>query len=86
MILQIPLRIDRRHAAGAGGGNRLAVDMVLDIAAGKDTGDIGLGAVVGEDVSGRIEIELADEQFGIGLMADGDEQAVAFEVGSLAGF
>ena len=60
--------------------------MILDIAAGKDAGDVGLGAIVGEDVAGRIEIELADEQFRIGLMADGDEQAVAFEVGSLAGF
>ena len=33
MILQIPLRIYRGHAAAAGGGNRLAVNMVLNIAA-----------------------------------------------------
>ena len=47
--LQKSLRIDRRHAAAAGGGDRLAVDVILHVAAGEDGGDVGLAAFVGED-------------------------------------
>ena len=56
LILQKPLRVDRGHAAAAGGGDRLAVNVILDVAAGEDAGDVGLTALVGEDVAGGIEI------------------------------
>ena len=37
------LGVERGHAAGAGGGDRLAVDLVHHIAAGKDAGHGGAG-------------------------------------------
>ena len=48
--------------------------MILHVAAGEDAGDVGLGAVMSEDVTCRIEIQLADEQFRIRLVADDDEE------------
>ena len=33
------------------GGDRLAVDVILDVAAGEDAGDVRLGAVVGDQVA-----------------------------------
>ena len=61
LILQKPLRIDRRHATTASSGDRLAVNVILHVAAGKDAGDVGLTAIVSKDVTRRIEIQLADE-------------------------
>ena len=51
---QKSLGVDRSHAAGARRGDRLAVDVILHIAASKHAGNIGLGAVVGENVAARI--------------------------------
>ena len=36
LSLQIALGVDGGHAAGAGGGDGLAVDVVLDVATGED--------------------------------------------------
>jgi hypothetical protein len=47
------LGLDRGHAAGAGGGDGLAVDLVLNVAAGEDAFDASARrAGVGEDVAG----------------------------------
>ena len=48
------LGIDRGHTTRAGGGDRLAIDMNLHIAARKHAGNIGVGAVMSQDVSVRI--------------------------------
>jgi hypothetical protein len=48
------LRIDGCHTTGAGGGNGLAVNMILHIAARKHARDIGLSAVMSQDISERI--------------------------------
>jgi hypothetical protein len=56
LTLQKPFRIDRRHATSAGRSDRLAVDVILHVAAGKHAGDVGLGTVVGDDVACRVEI------------------------------
>ena len=37
---QKALHLNRGHAAGAGGGDGLAVDVVLGVAAGKDALDV----------------------------------------------
>ena len=50
------LAVHRRHAAAAGGGDRLAVDVILDVAAGEDAEDVRLGAIVSKYVAGRVEI------------------------------
>src|SRR5271166_6251802 len=57
--LQPPLGVDGRHAARAGGGDRLAVDVVLDVAAGEDPFDAGGRAAEGPDVPVLLELELA---------------------------
>ena len=41
--LEPALGVDGGHAAGAGGGDGLAVDVVLDVAAGEDAVDVGGG-------------------------------------------
>src|SRR5690606_18492613 len=86
--LQEPLRVERRHATAGGAGDRLPVDVVLDVAGGEYAGHAGGGRVarlagVGDDVA-VAHLELADEQFGIGTVADGDEGAIERDVGFLA--
>ena len=71
------LRFERGHAALSGGGHRLTVDVVGDVAGGEDAGHRGRGRMtVGDDVAGRLHLHLAGEQFGCRLMADRDEHAV----------
>ena len=58
-----------------GGGDRLAVDVVLYVAAGEDALDGCPGAVAGDDVAVVVEVELTDEEVGVGVVADGHEDA-----------
>ena len=44
--------VDRRHATAAGGGDRLAVRVILDVAAGEHAVDVGVGRVgLGDQVA-----------------------------------
>src|ERR1700677_2430129 len=66
------------HAAGAGGGDGLAVAAVLDVSAGEDAGDDsavdgGEDVVLGEDVAVVVEGEHALEGGGVGDVADAEE-------------
>ena len=79
--VQVLLRVQGGHAAGPGGGDGLAVDMVHDVAGGEDPGDRGgggvaVGAALDLDVAAG-HVELALEDLGVGLVADGDEDARA---------
>src|ERR1700722_19043004 len=68
--LEEALGIDRRHAAGARGGHRLAISLVSHVACRENSGDIGPGGPgLDQDVSGLITPKLALEGAGIGLMA-----------------
>ena len=49
MLFEIFFHFERGHAAGAGGGDGLAVAAVLHIAAGKDAGKFN-AVMGGEDV------------------------------------
>ena len=54
--VQVALGIERGHAAGAGAGDGLAVDVVLHVAGGEHAGDVGGGGValvaaLGDDVA-----------------------------------
>ena len=51
LAFQKPLGIDRRHAPAPGGGNRLAVNEILHVTAGENTRNVGLGAIMGNDVA-----------------------------------
>ena len=77
--LQVPVGVERGHAAGGGAGDGLAVDVVLHVARGEHAGDAGGGGVALEpgarDDVAALHVELALEEVGIGLVADGDEAA-----------
>ena len=80
------LGFERRHAAQAGGGDRLAVDVVGDVAGGEHAGHRGRGRVRRRlDVAGRLHLDLAGEQLGRRRVADGDEDAVDRHFGERAG-
>jgi hypothetical protein len=54
MAFQKSFRIDCRHAACASGGDRLAIDVILHIAASKNARNVRLGTIVRQDVTRRI--------------------------------
>ena len=54
--------------------------MILDIAAGKDTGDVRCRAMVREDVSLLIKLQLPREKLRVRLVPDGDKDPVTLEV------
>src|SRR5205809_4310600 len=84
--LEEALRVDRGHAARAGGGHRLAVARVLHVAAGEDAGEARLRrARPGHDVAALVHLELACEELRVGLVADGDEEALGLERAALVG-
>src|SRR2546427_2724176 len=75
--LQVALGLERGHAAGAGGGHRLAVDVILNVPGGEDTGHRrlrrprdDLDVVVGQ------EVDLAANDLGVRTMPDRDEETV----------
>ena len=71
------LGVERRHTAGAGGGDRLAVDVILHVAGGEDAVDVRLGrAGRREQVAGLVVVELVDEELRVRVVADRDEDAV----------
>ena len=82
---EIFLGVERGHAAGAGGGDRLAVDFVHHVAAGEHALDAGpRRARLDPDIAVAIEVELALEQLGRRLVADGDERAFDLDPADLA--
>ncbi len=85
MLGQEPLGLERRHATHAGGGNGLAVHAVAHVAGGEHAGHAGRGAVGGGgDIAAGVDLELALEQLGRRVVADGDEHAVDGERARLA--
>ena len=78
--------VDGGGATRAGRGDRLAVVVVDDVAAREHSGDRGPGrAGLGDEIAVVLDLELADEQVGRGLVADGDEDAVDVELVGFAG-
>src|SRR3990172_7521779 len=76
-VLQVSLGIHGSHAARARSGNRLTVNMVLDIARREDPGHTRLRAAISDDISALVHLQLPREQSGIGGVADRYEDAVA---------
>ena len=73
-LAQIPLSFDRGAAAGAGGRDGLAIDMVGDVACGEDAGNVGARAAVKLDAAVIIEFEGAAEDLDVRDVSDGDEE------------
>jgi hypothetical protein len=83
---QEALGIQRGHAAGAGRGDRLAVDLVHHVAAREHAGHAGpRRAGLDLDIMVRIELEMPAEQLGRRVVADRDEAALDIEPRELAG-
>src|SRR5271155_355724 len=85
VLFQELFRVEGGHAAGARGGDGLAVAMVLDIASNKNTGNGGQGAVFGNEVAVAVHFQLAFEDGRVGVVADGDEYAVDGDFADLLG-
>src|SRR5579863_2089471 len=80
VFFEILFDFEGSHAAGAGGGDGLAVAAVLHVAAGIDAGNDnavagGEDVVAGVDVAFAVEIDLALEHFGVGIVADTEKEA-----------
>src|SRR5260370_1311102 len=68
---------ERGHAAEAGGGDRLAVDVVADVVGGEQARDRGCGRVGRRrDIAGRLHLHLSGDQLGRRGVPDGDEHTV----------
>src|SRR3972149_6001801 len=83
--LQPALRLHRGHAAEGRRGNRLAVGVVVHVAGDEDALHAGHHPVRGEQVALGVRLQLALEDLGVGLVADGDEDAVGAPLGALPG-
>jgi len=85
-----PLRLERRHAAGAGGGDRLAIAAVLHIAAGKEAGDRHTvfgdqHIVLRANITVVVQIDQAGEELSVGLVANAKKESVNGQRRLLAG-
>src|SRR5437016_14392933 len=76
VLFQKLFGIDRGHAAGARGRDRLPIAMVLHIAGYEHARNGGKAAVLGEKVAVRIQLEFPTEDIGITIVATLDECAV----------
>src|SRR5438067_3481424 len=73
---EVTLRIERGGTAGAGGGDRLAVDVIDRVTGGEYPGEVGLcRRPVHQQESGFVHVELAAEQLRVGIVSDRHEQA-----------
>src|SRR5690242_16491255 len=70
MRLQEFFRVHGGHAAGASGGDGLTIMMILNIACGKNTSDVGLASVMCDEIAVGVQVELAVKYFRVGLVAD----------------
>src|SRR5262249_30827369 len=78
---------ERCHAALTGGGYRVAVDVIGNVAGGEHAGHRGRGRERrGLDVARGLHIDLPYEQLGCGSVADGDEYAVGPALAERPGF
>ena len=76
VVLEPVLDVECRHATRACSGDRLAVDVVLDVAAGEDAVDVRRRAVVGDEVAVLVQVELSAKSDGVRRVPDRDEDAV----------
>src|SRR5438094_7041765 len=65
------------HAARAGGGDRLAIAAVLNVAAGINAGHPGADVIAGDEIAVLIGLKLAVEHPGIGNMANAQEHGTS---------
>src|SRR4051794_16993069 len=85
-IAEVALGVEGAHAAGAGGGDGLAVGVVDDVADREDPVEVGAGrAGLDLDVAVLVDIDLVLDDLRAGHVADRDEGAGRLDLGLLAG-
>src|SRR5690554_5049248 len=85
-LFQVSFRANSRHAAGAGGANRLAVVRVLNVAASEDAGDIGVWVpALGDDEALRVGFDLAPQKLGVRRVSDSHKEPVGFALAFFTG-
>ena len=83
---EIFLGVESRHAARTGGGHCLAVDLIHDVPAGEHAGDARPGGPwLDQDVAIVVELQLAFEELGRGLVANSDERPFDIDAANCAG-
>src|ERR1044071_3903005 len=82
LVRQPALAVERGHAAGAGGGDGLAVNVIDGVAAGEDALDVRHGRIVmrQDDVALLVELDLSFVDCGVRRVADGDEESLRGKV------
>src|SRR3954453_22260237 len=80
-VAQIALGVERAHAAGAGGGDGLAVGVVDDVADGEDAAEVGAGrAGLGLDVAVLVGPDLVADDLRFRHVADRDEGPLGLDL------
>ena len=85
VFFQKLFRIDCGHAAGARGGDRLAVAVVLHVAGDKDAGNIREAAVLGDQVAVGIHFQFSFEDGRVRIVADSYKNAIERQLAMLFG-
>src|ERR1700761_3955553 len=86
LYCEVALGIDGSHAAASGRCDSLPVVLILGVAAGKHSGNIGQRSTwFGLDITCFIHIDPALENIGIGFMTDGYEQTSHIEPAFFSG-
>ena len=72
VFFEVLFHFEGGHAAGAGGGDGLAVAAILDVSAGEDSGEdlaveAGEDVVVGEDVAVFVEVKRPLKALALGM-------------------
>src|SRR5207245_10769329 len=81
---EVALRVQGAHAAGSGGRDGLAIDVILDVADSEDAGDVRLGRPgLRDEVAVAVVVELIEEQLRVRLVPDRDEQASGLNLARL---
>src|SRR5262245_19213932 len=85
-VAQMPLRVEGALAAGARGGDRLAVGVVDQVADREDAREVGLGrGLLGYHIALVVEVDLTLDQLRFRDVPDGDEGAADLELLLLPG-
>ena len=83
---EVLLRVECAHTAGPCCGDRLAIDVVLHVADGEDSGNVRLRRVrLRDQVAGLVVLELVEEDCRVRIVADRREHAVRVEVPGFVG-
>src|SRR5579885_3381211 len=84
VLFQELLGVYGGHAAGAGGGDGLAIAVVLHISGDENARHPGQAAVPGDEVAVLVHIELAPKHGSVRDVTDSHEEAVDFDDASIA--